>query len=369
MKTTLLLRAGVCALLIHAQSALAAPPAQAAVSAAQMQALGIRWAPLQAQNTTLGASFPAQVVLPPDRERVVSAPAGGLLSRIQAQPNQAVRRGQPLLRITSPELGPQQARLLRTAAQWRLVRQSAARERELFREGIVPLRRVQEAEAGLSEATAALQEARAGLHLLGLDSAAIARVERSGRFQDSITVVAPASGVVLALDAKAGQRVAAADPLLRLGRLDRLWLEIRVPIRQARQWPRGTLLHLPNRQATARVISVSPAADPGSQTLTLRAQLEQSRETLRPGEFVQVGLPLATRPDAWDLPLSAVIRHQERAFVFVRTARGFEARPVQVLAAAGQRVRVRGPLRAGERVAVANTLALKAAWLGLGDDE
>jgi hypothetical protein len=49
--------------------------------------------------------------------------------------------------------------------------------------------------------------------------------------------------------------------------------------------------------------------------------------------------------------------------VFVLTQDGFEARPVKILASAGQRVRIQGPLKAGEEIAVSSVVALKGAWL------
>ncbi|MEW6612386.1 MAG: efflux RND transporter periplasmic adaptor subunit [Pseudomonadota bacterium] len=354
---------GLCALMISIP-AQAAPAAEFPVSARQMQALGIRVATLQASGGAIRTTFPAQVVLPPSQEQVVSAPVGGLVTRVLVQPNQPVRAGQPLLQLSSPELGPLQLQLQQAASRARLARQTASRERNLNREGITPLRRVQEAEANLSEAEAALQQARAALRLAGLSAAAITQVERSGKLQDNVTVSARQAGTVLALEARLGQRVAAADPLLRLASLKELWLDIQVPVQEAARWQPGTRVLVPGREASARILSLSPAVAGGSQTVALRAVVESGTAQLRPGEFVQVALPLASGPDAWDLPLAAVVRDRGQAYVFVRTRAGFTARPVTVLGSADQRVRVRGPLKAGEQVAVAGVAALKAAWQG-----
>jgi len=58
-----------------------------------------------------------------------------------------------------------------------------------------------------------------------------------------------------------------------------------------------------------------------------------------------------------------VAHDDDQAYVFVRTPDGFEARPVKVVASAAQRVRVQGPVKAGEQVAVSGVVALKGAWL------
>ena len=63
------------------------------------------------------------------------------------------------------------------------------------------------------------------------------------------------------------------------------------------------------------------------------------------------------------MPLSAVAHDGDQAYLFVRTADGFKARPVKVVVSVGQRVRVQGPVKAGEQIAVSGVVALKGAWL------
>ena len=111
----------------------------------------------------------------------------------------------------------------------------------------------------------------------------------------------------------------------------------------------------------------------GSQMVTLRALVQGKASLLRPGEVLSVELPAASTTaatsGAWDLPLSAVAHDGKQAYVFVRTADGFEARSVEVSASAGQRVRIHGPVKAGEEVAVSGVVALKGAWIKQKDSQ
>ncbi|WP_155935781.1 MULTISPECIES: hypothetical protein [unclassified Methylibium] len=50
--------------------------------------------------------------------------------------------------------------------------------------------------------------------------------------------------------------------------------------------------------------------------------------------------------------------------MFVRTDKGFVARPVSVVSSAGASVQVAGDLKPGQEVATASVIALKAAWQG-----
>ena len=136
-------------------------PTKFAVASAQLQGMGIQTVPLQTQQAqAVRISYPAQVIVPPNAEQVVSSPVAGLISQLLVQPNQLVRAGAPLARIASPELGQQQLQLLQASTRATLARQVAQREQELFTEGLIAQRRVQEAQAALQEATAALRQSK-----------------------------------------------------------------------------------------------------------------------------------------------------------------------------------------------------------------
>ena len=358
--------AGFCAFTSPAQAG--DRPAKFAVPNSQIQALGITTAPLQPQTDSVRASFPAQVVVPPNAEQVVSSPVAGLVSQLLVQQNQMVRRGAPLARIVSLELGQLQLQLLQANSRATLARQTAQREQLLFDEGIIPQRRVQEAQAALKEAEAVFGQARTALRLTGMPGETVDGIAASGNPQDSMTLSATQAGIVTEIMVKPGQRVDLASPLLHVAQTDILGLDIQVPVADSASWQAGTRLKVQGRDIAARILSASPTVSAGSQTVVLRAVIEGKTGQLRPGEFLTVELPVVSRAGGWDLPLSAVAHDGNQAYVFARTSDGFAARPVTVAASAGQRVRVQGQLTAGEQVAVSGVVALKGAWLdGKGD--
>ncbi len=291
-----------------------------------------------------------------------------MVSQLLVRQNQRVRKGAPLARIVSPELSQLQLQLLQTSARVTLARQAAQREQQLFDEGIIAQRRVQEAQAALKEGEAALSQARSALRLSGMPTATINKVAASGNPQDSLTLTATQAGIVTAISVKAGERVEPASPLLSVAQIDTLWLEIQVPVAESAGWPPGTRLNVQGRDIAARILSTSATVSAGSQTVALRAVIEGKAGPLRAGEFVTVELPVATSADGWDVPLSAVAHDGNRAYLFVRTPDGFEARAVEVAARAGQRVRVQGAIKAGDQVAVSGVVALKGAWLEQGEN-
>ena len=366
-KRNLRFQVGTCAIAVACVFAVTAQAAERAVKFTvpnkQIQALGIQTAPLQSQANSVVARYPAQVIVPPKAEQVVSSPVAGLVAQLLVQQNQVVRSGESLLRLVSPELGQLQLQLLQASARATLARQAAHREQSLFKEGIIPQRRVQEAQAGLSEAEATLNQARAALRLSGMSAAAIKRVAATGMPQDSITLVAKQAGIVTEIAVTPGQRVEAATALLTVAQTDSLWLDIQLPVAESANWLPGTKVRIPGRDVTARLLSTSPTVSSSSQTVALRAAIEGQSARVRPGEFVTVELPVAATQGSWVVPLSAVVYAGKQAYLFVRTPDGFEGRPVQVMASAGQQMRVQGPLKAGEQIAVSGVVALKGAWL------
>lgn len=352
-----------------------------AVTAAQIRALGVTLKRLEADGAGPAAAFPARVVLPPSQEFIVSAPLGGVVERLLVNENEAVRAGQPLLRLLSPELGEAQLRLTEAASRSRLSRQLAERERRLFDEGVIAQRRVLEAEASAAEDQARLRQAEAALRLLGLEPEVIRRVAEGGAPVDALVLRARQAGTVLRIEARIGQRANAADALLRLADTRRLWLEVQIPAAQgvALSLNAGPLSGV-GRTLSARPLSLTPTVS-DAQTLTLRAEVQRGGEGLRPGDVLQVNVPLpgtGSGPAAagsFALPLAALTRQGEQAYVFVRSAQGFMATPVQVQDGPGGTVRVRSapsaarPLQAGQEVAVSAVIALKAAWQGKGGGE
>jgi len=375
-RRTLLRAAGACLVLgptlVHAGD-------DFAVTAAQIRALGVTLKRLEADGAGPAAPFPARVVLPPSQEFIVSAPLGGVVERLLVNENEAVRAGQPLLRLLSPELGEAQLRLAEAASKARLSRQLAERERRLFDEGVIAQRRVLEAEAAAAEDQARQRQAEAALRLLGLEPEVIRRVAEGGAPAEALVLRARQAGTVLRIDARIGQRANAADALLRLADTHRLWLEVQIPAaqRESLSLTAGTLTGTAGRTLSAKPLSLTPTVS-DAQTLTLRAEVQRGGEGLRPGDVLQVNVPLAGTagaPGGFALPLVALTRQGEQAYVFVRSAKGFVATPVLVQDGPGGTVRVRSApgaahaLQAGQEVAVSAVIALKAAWLGKGGGE
>jgi len=359
-----------CAYGLFALSAFSAQVAtEFAVMFAQLQTLGVQLQKLDKPAPINGLTFPARVILPPSQEYVLSAPVAGLVDQLLVAQNDNVKAGQPLLRLVSPEFGELQLKLSEAASKARLSQKTAQRERSLFAEGIVPERRVQEAESAAAEYMARQRQAESALRLAGLDAAAIRRVADGGALQDALVLHARTPGVVTKLEAKLGQRAQAAESLAHIADTRKLWIDVQIPVdQQARVAIKDAQITGVDRELSATPMGFSATVS-DSQTIMLRARVTSGAQMLRVDEFVQVRVPFANKEEAWAVPVPAVVRQDDKAYVFARSAKGFVAVPVTVLDSAGQAMRVKGALSAGQEIAVTSVIALKAAWLGKGGAE
>ncbi|CAB3786213.1 Nickel and cobalt resistance protein CnrB [Paraburkholderia ultramafica] len=364
-KLTLSASIAIACLCLTLPSYAAEQTAEFAVSPSQMQGLGITVLKLSDPGVVPAIAAPARAVLSPNRDMVVSAPLDGVVDRLLVNPHDVVKAGQPLMQLASPAYSDLQLRLMDASSKARLARQTLDREAKLFAEGIIPERRVQEAQAGDSAASAALRQIEAELRLAGADPSGARRSAAAGKIDAVLIVRARSNGLVVSLDAKPGQRVRQADLLARIADLSEMWLEIQVPTNT--DVARGTALTVTGKDVRAVAESTGRMVS-DSQTTTLRARVTAGADKLLPGEVLQVNIPAPT-PEGWTLPLPSVTRQDDRAYVFVRSSKGFVATPINVLSSAGQSVRVQGNLKRGQEVAVSSVIALKAAWLGKGGGE
>ena len=130
-----------------------------AVTPAQMQSMGIRVQRLEKSSESSGQVYSARVIFAPGQELVASAPLAGVVDQLLVAENDAVKAGQPLLRLISPELGELQLKLMEAGSRSRLSQKTLQREKQLFSEGIIPERRVLEAEATAAEDAARRRQA------------------------------------------------------------------------------------------------------------------------------------------------------------------------------------------------------------------
>ena len=341
------------------------------VTAAQAKSLGIETAPLASQRAGELPGLPAQVVVPNNQLHVLSAPIPVLVERMLATAGEHVKKGQALARLQGPAVDEMQRAYLQAASQLRLSKDNLARDEKLFEEGIIAESRYRATRSQHAELAAAYTERRQVLRLAGMSEAAIARLQSGSGLGSAVEIASPVDGVVLEQMANAGQRLEAASPIFKVAKLDPLWLDIQLPIARQGMVAEGDQVTLSAQEAAGKVLTVGHGVG-GSQTVLVRAEITRGAERLHPGQYVEatiVSVVRNGRPGGqWSVPNAALARLQGRVLVFVQTAQGFRAVPVNLVAEGAQASSVRGELKGDERIAVRGVSALKAALMGIGGE-
>jgi RND family efflux transporter MFP subunit len=337
-------------------SALAAAPALAAdvlpLTAAQKKNLGITTVAATTAAASPSLTYAARVTLPPASVRLVAAAGAALVTQLHVQAGDAVKRGAPVVTLSMPGLADAQNALTQARLKSQLAAANAARDEQLFREGLIAEARLRATQSEAQAARAQLSAAQAALGMLG-----------TGRVSaGTITLVAPIAGVVVDSPAEPGQRVDAGTPLVKVADLSGLALEIPLSTAQARQVSVGQSVAVEDSAASGRVTALLPQLS-ASQNVLARASLVDPQKLLRPGQSVRVALAGAPAAQGLVVPASALVRKADRAYVFVETAKGFTPTAVQVIRQNASQAEVTG-VAPGSRVAARGVAALKAQWLG-----
>lgn len=351
-------------MLATATPVVAAPADLVRFDARQVAAFGIETKPVESVDRSMSKAFPAKVMVPNTRLRVVGSPLDGVIESLLVAEGEPVAADQPLARIRSARLLELQAAYLETRTRRLLSGETLARERKLRAEGITAERRLLESASAHRELRNAEARDRQALLLAGMSEAAIKALARNQKLSAVLVVKAPLDGVVLEQMATAGQRLAAADPLYRIGDLSNLWVEVHVPLESLGEVAPGSTVDLPGQGLQAQVITVGRMVHGTDQGVLVRAVVTEGADRLRPGQFVKAQLSQGVAGKALRVPMSAVVRSGDRNYVFVRRAEGFVPMPAQVLSREDETAVIQGELTTGDVVAVRGTAALKAAWMG-----
>lgn len=366
-----------CGLLLSLSGALAG------AVAAEPAAL-VPWNPRQAADTGIrtlavqagrgsgdGLLLQGTALLPAQQSDLVSMPLAGVVQAVLVAPMQAVRAGQPVARIMSPELAQWQREWLLAETQARLARSKAERDEQLFADGIVSEHRRNESKAQAEMATLTAREHRQALRLAGVSEAALERAVAGSAeaLSPQLTLVAPVAGTVLEQLAAPGQRLEPGTPVARIARGGSLVIELQASSQQAQLLRTGDTLVVDGCKTPARITALSPQLSSATQGVQLRAELMKREDCLRINQFVQVrwqGDNRRAGGTAFSVPAAAVVQQGGRQYVFVRQPQGFLATPVVVAPGGGTEVLVTSGLKAGDEVVVQGVAAIKGAWLGLG---
>ncbi len=312
---------------------------------------------------TLGQdlSFPGAVVVPPHQASVVASPAAGMVEEVLVTSDEPVKAGQLIARLRSPQVVEAQHLYLAALTDERLAADKLRRADALFKVKAMSEVQLVLAQGEYTHALARVDERLQIVQLMGVSPADIEVLRTTRKINNSIDIRAPKDGTVIERTVKQGTRVDAAAPLFTIATLSPLWVNIQVPTSRMALLQEGKVVALPAQGARGRVIRVGRTIDPATQSIGVIAEIDTNAGSVRPGLATSVSVRIdGTTTNQWAVPVAAVVRHRGSSWVFVQDAKGFRAKPIEVVSEAGQRASIKASLIANDRIATQGVMALVA---------
>ena len=226
---------------------------------------------------------------------------------------------------------------------------------------------VLEAHRSLAIARTRLQSARDSLLLLSVTATDIDNAGES--LSGTLPLKAPFDGVIVELNAVPGEIATAGTPLFALADTDQLWAvidvaEADVPLIKAGQSVVIDVNGAGSDRFGGRITWISSAVDRRTRTLKVRANIENSRGTLRAGLFGQAEITIRHHEQALRVPRDAVQWEGCCNIVFVRHSDMlFTPRKVHLSYETPRSYVVESGVKEGEQVVTTGSFLLKTEIL------
>lgn len=323
------------------------PPGTVQVSAAQMQTIGVKVAPVEKSGGMEMLRVTGRVV--PDERRIyrlTAAVDGWVQSSGTLTSGSLVKKNETLLSYYAPDF---------LAAIQAYIFALGSMDRTMAVQGNKP-------GSPMEINNSSLHNYQNTLRNLGMSELQLREIAKTREPTENIRIIAPAEGIVLARNVYPGLKFERGSEFYRIANLDKVWVLADTYGAEADILKPGTRVKvsIPKRDRSYRgvVTDVPPIFDPVSRTLKVRLDVDNPGYILRPDMFVDVELPLQL-PSMLSVPAEAVLDSGLKKTVFVEKGVGiFEPREVETGRGIGNRVEIVSGLKEGERIAISGTFLL-----------
>lgn len=298
--------------------------------------------PYTLRDTTIATTFRAAGVAAPVRQATLATKLMGRVTEVLVREGDAVKAGQPLVRIDARELQAKAAHVAASLDEATAVRADAAtnakRMRALYADSAAARAQLDAAETALARAEAGLTTAKA----------AAAELDAVSSYS---VIRAPFAGVVTARYVDPGAFAAPGAPLVAVQDAARLRITAAVTPDIAQRLRRGDSIDaaIEGRATPATVEGVVPSAN--GNLYSVNALVSNGEGEFLAGSAATLSIALGSHP-ALVIPARAIARQGDLTGVTLRTGQGDELRWVRLGDSAADFVEVTAGLRAGDQIVI-----------------
>jgi RND family efflux transporter MFP subunit len=275
--------------------------AAVSITPAARERMGITVGTVERRNLSREVRTSARILVDETRLYNVTVKVEGWVDKLfVATTGQAVKKGEPLLTLYSPDL--------------------VAAEQEY----LIAFQTRQKLAAANSEAAQSgeslLAAARQRLELWDINAEQIDRLEKTGKVEEFLTLYAPFSGWVLERNVTAGYKIMPGQNLLALADLTNVWADSDIYQSDLSYVKVGmpvelTLPFASDKTFKGEVFFVSPTLDPGTRTMKARMTIPNPDLLLKPEMYANARL-FFRLGEKLAVPGAAVMRTGERNYAF-----------------------------------------------------
>ena len=293
------------------------------------------------------------------------APFSGTVSQLLVEPGQAVRKGEALARVVSPDYAAAVSTYRKALVTARNARKLADLDKDLLAHQGVSAKEAEQAETDAASAEADRDAGLQALQSLGVDAGVI-RDTRDGKNTAAAegTIRSPIAGTVVEKLIQPGQLLqASTTPVFTVADLSKVWVMAHIFDTDLGAVHLGDTAQVTGAGKTlnGRVDNIAAEVDPNTRSIAVRIVVDNPGEFLKRQMYVQVRTQDRQDAQALLVPVSAILHDDENLpYVYVEQADGSFARAhVTVGYRSGERTSILSGVRPGDRVVTDGALFLQ----------
>ncbi len=296
---------------------------------------------------------PGRVRIDDRQSSKVGVPLAGRVSEVMVDVGRVVHAGEPLFRVSSPDLAELRAQERKAEVDLEAARTALERVTAMVQGHAVAAKEELFAAQALKQAELGKQLAVSKLKSLHVTAA-------GDEVTDDFVVTSPRDGVIVEKNLVAHQEVSpdTSSSLVIVADLSSVWVVADLFEADAVDVREGAVAEVSLARGTTGPIrgsvdAVSAIVDPNRHTVPIRVTVPNQSGALRPNAFAEVRFAVRAIENAVRIPASAIVSDGAKQHVYVwDDERNFTRRDVEVAGSSGGAVTVIDGLRAGESILI-----------------
>ncbi|PKM77969.1 MAG: efflux RND transporter periplasmic adaptor subunit [Firmicutes bacterium HGW-Firmicutes-15] len=286
---------------------------------------------------------------------IISPKSAGRTSQVLVENGTAVTAGQALVMIENQDylnlLAAAQADLKKAEAKLVSTKTDFERLKELYKNGAISNKDLQDIEMGLKVAEADVEAA----------AAAAANARNS---LDNTTICAPISGIVSNRNVNLGQMLSAGLPLMTVEDISSVYALVNIQQQELSLLKPGlkadvTVDAYGTRRFSGSLTIINPSASSAARVFQAKIKLDNLEQLLRSGMFVRVKIYTGEDQNVLTVPRDALTSQNGLYYVFSPDGGQVKRQQVQIGSIMDQMVEITSGLKEGQPIVVSNVNKLK----------